>query len=335
MPKTKGKYHVVGIFLDTFSQHVWAWRFNVTASAKTTISCLQNIFQGFIPPETFMTDGGSHFKNAEVRAFCEKWSCKHQLVASYSPWVNGLVEGTNKLLIHVLARLAAPGLGEDDYVAKKPEDLPNHWPEHLDEAVRILNNRLLPALKFTPKELLFGVPVNTPPSTVAEVASVLRPRNVNTHMAYVAQQRIDGYEAMVTHAIRRKSAFDKNLKQRLPGEVLFHVGQLVQVYRNDLDFTFRSAQKLLAKWSPPGRITSQARNSYVVVTLEGVPVKGSPISARRLRAFTPRPGSALERDQKAYEEQLQEEARQEAARQLEVEEGSMEGGGAGEEGAEV
>ncbi|TFY76260.1 hypothetical protein EWM64_g7752 [Hericium alpestre] len=201
MPKATGKFHTVGLFLDTFSQHIWAFKFTVSGSAKTTMSCLHNIFQNFISPETFMSDNGSHFKNAEVRTFCEKWKVKHHVVATYSPWVNGLVEGTNKLLIHVLAHLAVPGLGEDDYIAMTPEDLPKHWPDHLDEAVCILNNRLLPALKFTPKELLLGITVNTPLSTIAEAASVIRPGDADTHIAYVMQQHLDGYEAIIKHML--------------------------------------------------------------------------------------------------------------------------------------
>ncbi|KAH7917343.1 hypothetical protein BV22DRAFT_986307, partial [Leucogyrophana mollusca] len=73
-------------------------------------------------------------------------------------------------------------------------------------------------------------------------------------MAYVAQQRLDGYDAAVRHAVKRKAAFDKRVIAKKPGEVIFTKGQLVQVYRNDLDYTFRTERKLLPKWSEPQRI---------------------------------------------------------------------------------
>jgi len=39
------------------------------------------------------------------------------VVPEYSPWVSGLVEGMNKILLERLKRLCAPDLGEDEYDA--------------------------------------------------------------------------------------------------------------------------------------------------------------------------------------------------------------------------
>ena len=66
-------------------------------------------------------------------------------------------------------------------------------------------------------------------------------------MAYVAQQRLDGYAEAVAHALRRKSTFDKRVLAKHPGEVTFSKGQLVQIYRSDLDYTFKMERKLLPK----------------------------------------------------------------------------------------
>jgi hypothetical protein len=43
-------------------------------------------------------------------------------------------------------------------------------------------------------------------------------------MAYITQQHLDSYEAMVQHAIKRKAAFDKRVLARSPREVIFSVG---------------------------------------------------------------------------------------------------------------
>ncbi|KAG6858447.1 hypothetical protein C0991_002708, partial [Blastosporella zonata] len=129
----------------------------MAGSAKTTEEALSKISNDFTPFETFMSDGGSHFNNAAVRNFCESQGTKTHVVSAYSPWVNGLVEGTNKLLLHVLKRLCAPNLSEDNYDKIDWESLPTNWPTHFDHAISILNRRLLPALKFTPKELLLGL----------------------------------------------------------------------------------------------------------------------------------------------------------------------------------
>ncbi|KIK58486.1 hypothetical protein GYMLUDRAFT_111614, partial [Collybiopsis luxurians FD-317 M1] len=105
-----------------------------------------------------MSDGGSHFDNREVDVFCKKWGVKHHVTLAYLPWVNSLVEGTNKLLLHILKRLCAPELGEDseEFMSMGWGSLPSLWPEFLDKAIWILNMCILPAFRFLLKELLFG-----------------------------------------------------------------------------------------------------------------------------------------------------------------------------------
>jgi len=105
MPTGKGGYHTLGLYLDTFSQHLWVMKFKMAGTAKTTVDSLSTIFNAYTAAEAFMSDGGKHFDNAMVKEFCAKWSCTHHVVAVYSPWINGLVEGTNKLLLHVLDQM--------------------------------------------------------------------------------------------------------------------------------------------------------------------------------------------------------------------------------------
>jgi len=75
---------------------------------------------------------GSHFNCNEVCDYCETIGTKLHVVAVYSPWLNGLLEGSNGILLNALKRLWAPGLGEDDYDQMTIKDIPNNWPEHLD-----------------------------------------------------------------------------------------------------------------------------------------------------------------------------------------------------------
>lgn len=300
MPTGKGGYHTLGVFLDTFSQHVWVTKFKTAGTAKTTTDSLAMIFNNFAAPETFMTDGGKHFDNHTVKEFCAKWSCKHHVVAAYSPWVNGLVEGTNKLLLHVLKRLCAPNLGEDEEVDREEGNLPRTWTDHLEDAVRALNNRILPALKYTPKELLLGLVVDTKRTNPEDATTnPINGADVAAHMAYVAQQRLDGYDEAIRHAIKRKAAFDRRVLQRHPGEVVFEKGHLVQIYRSDTDYTFKTDRKLIPKWSQPHRVTERLRNSYRLETLRGTPLPGE-YSARRLRQFIPRQGTRLQVEQDEY-----------------------------------
>ncbi|TFK60703.1 hypothetical protein BDN72DRAFT_742839, partial [Pluteus cervinus] len=78
--------------------------------------------------------------------------------------------------------------------------------------------------------------------------------DVDLQMAYVSQQRLDGYAEAVQHALARKKKFDKRVLESKAGEIVFEEDDLVQVYRNDLDNTHKTERKLLPKWSVPRRI---------------------------------------------------------------------------------
>ena len=111
----KEGYHTLGLFLDTFSQHLWVTKFKMAGTAKTTIDSLKGILHNFSAPETFMTDRDHTLKTLPSKSFVHNGRA-HTMLSQhmYSPWINGLVEGTNKLLLHVLQQLCAPNLGEDD-----------------------------------------------------------------------------------------------------------------------------------------------------------------------------------------------------------------------------
>ncbi|KAJ3897128.1 hypothetical protein F5879DRAFT_788013, partial [Lentinula edodes] len=75
--------------------------------------------------------------------------------------------------------------------------------------------------------------------------------------AYVAQQQLDGYNAFVSHAVKRKGVFDRRVLKKEGKEVVFRKGDLVQVYRSDLDYTFKTIKKIIPKWSRPYRVAER------------------------------------------------------------------------------
>jgi len=160
--KGKGGFNNLGVYLDVHSQHVSALKYKTSGTGLTTVTALRHIGNTYVDPETFMVDGGTHFNNKVVREFCEQRGIKLHIVAKYSVWVNGLVEGTNKILLGILKRMCVPNLGEDDYALMTDfTHLPNNWPDHLDEGVQQLNKRILCSFKFSLNELAFGLVVNT------------------------------------------------------------------------------------------------------------------------------------------------------------------------------
>ncbi|KIK25793.1 hypothetical protein PISMIDRAFT_96162 [Pisolithus microcarpus 441] len=291
LPKGKGGFHNVLLILDTFSQFVWGFKLKVHGTAKTTIDGLKAVAHTFRTPETFMTDGGSHFNNGE--------------------------------LLGRLRRLCSPGLGEDEGEDTGTAEVGKAWPDHFDAAVRQLNERIVPAFGFSPKELLLGFVVNTTRTPVEAITTEPSAEEVDVQLAYVEQQRLDGTDLAALHAVKRKATFDWKVLRTHPGEVVFQGGQLVQVYDNALDNTLTTARKLRPRWSAPRRVTDQVGNSYRVQTLEGFPIN-SLIHARRLRRFVPREGTALAEVQQEQEEGL-EETRQEEANEDEEQAEQSEG----------
>jgi len=82
-------------------------------------------------------------------------------------------------------------------------------------------------------------------------SSFLPPSDIDMHMAYAAQQQLDGYVDVVHHAIWRKAMFDQKVLKSRAGVVEFKKGQLVQVYRDKLAQTLSTECKLAPLWSPP------------------------------------------------------------------------------------
>ncbi|RXW12800.1 hypothetical protein EST38_g13053 [Candolleomyces aberdarensis] len=138
-----------------------------------------------------------------------------------------------------------------------------------------------------------------------DASAEVTPEDVSLQMVYVSQQHLDGYSQMVDHAHRRKEVFDRHVLSQTSKEVVFRAGDLVQVYRNDLEYTFKMERKLVPKFSAPRCVVSRNHNSYQLQSLEGMPLPGW-YHARWLRPFIPRKGTELEKVQKELEDRWRE-----------------------------
>ena len=181
-----------------------------------------------------------------------------------------------------------------------PSAAPRLHSAHFDNAIQILNWRILPALKFSPKELLLNLIVNTKPTPLEASSSVPTSNDFDTHTAYANQQQLDGYSEAIRHAMDRKRRFDRRVIESAEGEVIFKKGQLVQIYRSDLAKSISSERKLAPMWSEPHRVLERLLNSYKLETLTGELLEGE-YHARRLREFIPREGTDLAIQQKEVE----------------------------------
>ena len=137
--KGKGGFNNLGVYLDVCLQHISVFKYKTAGTGLTTVAALRHISNTYTDPEMVMVDGRSHFNNHIVHKFCKERGIKLHIVAKYSPWVNGLVEGTNKILLDILKHMCVPDMGEEYALMTDFTHLPRNWPDHLDEGVRQLN----------------------------------------------------------------------------------------------------------------------------------------------------------------------------------------------------
>jgi hypothetical protein len=290
LPVGKGGFKTVGLYIDSYSGFLWPTKLKSAGTGKTTVNSLKRIFHNYAIPNMVMTDGGSHFNNAEVDTYCKENDVKHITTAAYSPWVNGLIENANKLLLGRLKRLCAPNHDEiTDKISADPQSIPQNWPDHFDKAICQLNDHILPALYATPCKLLFGQLMSPEKQTsIPTIPFPTTPDDVHTNFTLAEMFCANAHLLSLQDAKRWKQSFDTNSPI-----VTFKTGDLVQVYDSTSDFNHRSINKLTPKWSQPLIISGKFSNSYSLCTLNGIPLK-SITHSRRMRHYIPLCDTALD-----------------------------------------
>lgn len=102
------------------------------------------------------------------------------------------------------------------------------------------------SLRYTPKELLLKITVNTKPTDI-DISGTKEPteNEANVQMAYAAQQHLNRYMAVVEHAVKRKAVFDRRLLKGKRKLSPFKKENLVQIYRSNMDYTFKAERKMV------------------------------------------------------------------------------------------
>jgi len=75
------------------------------ANAKTVIKFLKkNILCRFETPRFLINDGGTHFRNSQLKRVLEHYEVKHRVAIAYHPQSNGQVEVSNREIKRILEK---------------------------------------------------------------------------------------------------------------------------------------------------------------------------------------------------------------------------------------
>src|SRR6266481_303427 len=145
-------------------------------------------------------------------------------------------------------------LDETEETSTGPSPMLEKWLDHLEEAIRAMNNRILPAVGLTPWELLWGRR-ETAQGRKDEETPARMETDIEHHLILADLLHSQGYTDALTEAANRKRRFDSKVCP-----VTFATGNLVQVYDSKLDTTFESRAKLLPRWSSPRKVAEKHLN---------------------------------------------------------------------------
>ncbi|KAH9120335.1 hypothetical protein AeMF1_007463 [Aphanomyces euteiches] len=123
-----------------------------SADTTSTATALMGWFTLYGCVETWVADGGSHFKNEVVEKIRKMVGAYHHITTAYSPWANGTVEVVNRLILRAVRALLS-----------EMKVKTNEWPHVLLLVQGALNHQPSPRLGgVAPVTAFTGLPAKTP-----------------------------------------------------------------------------------------------------------------------------------------------------------------------------
>ncbi|SPO32317.1 uncharacterized protein UTRI_02874 [Ustilago trichophora] len=274
LPATQGKSKLL-VVVDYFSRFVWGFPL-AQARGKDVVRCLTLLCDQLSAlPITIISDGGSHFDCAEVYDFLADNNVGHHITPAYAPWVNGLVERNNGIIIQALRRVCA------SVTSASTSDFP--WNDHLSTVLWEINHRPIHDLSnLSPTELLYGYVIAD-----REKSRVGSPMASEVHLqcAFIDTRQVD---AMSSYKAAQAKRTNKSRPRRLG--VPIEIGDLVLRHQTMYESTYSTQAKLAPKWIGPFVVMKKQRKSYIIRSLSD----GSEerVHLDRLKKYWPSPDLA-------------------------------------------
>jgi len=102
----------------------------------------KNIFSRFGVPRVLISDGGTHFCNAQLQKVLGHYNVRHKVVLPYHPQINGQVDMSNRELKRILEKTIA--------------SLRKDWAAKLDDALWAYKTAFKTPIGLSPFQMVYG-----------------------------------------------------------------------------------------------------------------------------------------------------------------------------------
>ena len=242
------------------------------ADSKTVVKFLKkNIFTRFGTPRVLISDGGSHFCNAQLAKALDHYGVKHKVASPYHPQTNGQAEVSNREVKRILEKT----------VSTSRKD----WSAKLDEALWAYRTAYKSPIGLTPFQMVYGKSCHLPVELEHKAFWALKFLNFDqekagerrkVQMHELEELRNQAYESSKLYKERTKKYHDKKiiLRQFMPGQMVLLFNSRLRLFPG----------KLKSKWSGPFMVKEV--KPYGAVELEDPVTKANwTVNGQRLKPY--------------------------------------------------
>src|SRR6266498_5552562 len=191
----ENKYIVVAI--DYFTKYPEA-RALANANARNVANFLyEDIICRYGCPRKIISDKETHFNNQIIERLLEQFKIRHNLLTSYHPKTNGLVERFNKTLCESLAKL---------------NEKRENWDEYISPTLFAYRTKINKSTQFTPFYLTYGRKAKLPfDDDDTEITLNDRVKEMSVDLTQAKKKAIENIEKFQSN---QKKYHDKKIKRK-------------------------------------------------------------------------------------------------------------------------